>query len=236
MATPAELDAVYRTQRLRLASVVEAATAAAWAARYRERGHVATDAVLALVYGGQAATVRLVDAYMAAKAESAPKGLPVESYTVGAIRGLPAEDVYERPFGALGAHLGRGEELPAAVAAAQGSLRRLVRTDLQLAHTYSARDWMAEEDGIYGYRRVLGPGKNCPLCTKASSRIYYRDSLMPIHEHCHCTVEPLFGEHPGTVSLGGQGASAARTRVDAAVRVVEDPEIGPRLLEESWAA
>lgn len=220
-----ELDNAYRSQRLRLVSAVEAGAAATWGNLYREPERRATAAVLPLVIAGQAATVTLLDAYMAAKVGAQPKALDRARYTTEALRGLPAEEVYERPFRALGAQLGAGEELPVAVASARAAVSRLVHTDLQLAQTHAARDWMEADERVYGYRRVLGGGKSCALCRAASTRIYYRESLMPIHERCHCTVEPLIGEHPGGLSIPSD-----------AVRVAEDPELGPRLLEEGWAA
>jgi len=101
---------------------------------------------------------------------------------------------------------------------------KLAATDLQLAQTHSARDWMADDENVYGWRRVTD-GDPCPLCALAATRIYYRADLMPIHEHCGCGVEPLYGEHPGGLSVP-----------NAAVRVVDDHEIGPRLMAAGWAA
>ncbi|MEQ9093070.1 MAG: hypothetical protein RLN63_03105, partial [Miltoncostaeaceae bacterium] len=109
------------------------------------------------------------------------------------------------------------------------SVARLALTDHQLAQTPAARVWMAEPaNQDYGYERVLGGGESCPLCVVASQQIYYREDLMPIHERCQCSVSPLFGEHPG-------GGNVPRER-DSGVRVVDDPEIGPRLMGEGWAA
>jgi hypothetical protein len=48
--------------------------------------------------------------------------------------------------------------------------------------------------------------------------------LLPIHEGCHCTVAPIT---TGATEL---------SRPDDAVRVADDPELGPRLLDEAWAA
>jgi hypothetical protein len=220
----AELDAAYRGERERLAAVVQATASRAWVGLYKNRDE-ATSAVLTVVSAGQARTAALVDAYMATKGETDPKGLDGSRYTTAALRGLPAEEVYDRAFSALGARLALGEELPRALQSGSSAVQRLARTDLQLAQTHAARDWMADDSRVFGYRRVLGPGKNCPLCRAASTRIYYREDLMPIHERCHCSVSPLYGEHPGGLSVP-----------DAAVRVANDPELGPRLLAEDWAA
>lgn len=217
----APVDAAYRTQRLRLISTVNAATASVWAQGFRDRERVIQE-VLRIVHAGQAQTVALVDAYMAVKAQAPVRGLAPDAYTVALLRGVPAEEVYGRPFGALGAHLAGGTEFGAAFQSGRDSLGRLVRTDLQLAQTHSARDWMAGEDRVVGYRRVLGGGKNCSLCVSASTRTYRKEDLMPIHEHCSCSVEPVFGVEP-VASVG------------TSVRVETDPELGPRLMAESWS-
>jgi len=223
----AELDAVYRSQRLRLTGTVAAAAASAWSSVYRDRER-AVATLVPLVEAGQAQTVALVSGYMTAKATAAgervaTRGLERELYTIAALRGLAAEKVYERPFGALAGQLAQGAEFAQAFASSRASLNRLVRTDLQLAQTHAARDWMAGEERVVGYRRVLGPGKNCPLCISASTRTYFKAELLPIHERCRCSVSPLFGSAP-VASVGTK------------VRVVDDPELGARLLEESWAA
>jgi hypothetical protein len=203
------IDGVYRSQRLRLMNTVAAATAQAWAQGYRDREAVIGQ-VLAVVHAGQAQTVALVDAYMAVKAQASPKGLDPTSYTVALLRGVPAERVYDRPFGAPS----RESSLAA--------LARLVRTDMQLAQTHSARDWMTGDERIVGYRRVLGGGKNCSLCVAAADRTYRTEDLMPIHERCSCTVEPVFGTEP-VASVG------------TSVRVDDDPELGPRLMADDWS-
>lgn len=217
----ASVDGVYRSQRLRLISAVNAATASAWAAGFRDRERVIQE-VLRVVYAGQAQTVALVDAYMAAKAQTSVQGLNPDRYTVPVLRGLPGEEVYDRPFGALGGQLAAGAEFAAALTSSREALGRLVRTDMQLAQTHSARDWMSREDRVVGYRRVLGGGKNCSLCVSAATRTYRKEDLMPIHERCTCSVEPLFGSAP-VASVG------------TTVRVDNDPELGPRLMADSWS-
>lgn len=222
------LNRVYRTQRLRISQTVTAAVAAAWAALHAERDATIAQ-VVQIVTAGQSATVQLVNAYMAARAlhvtgETASQALDPADYTIDKIRRLPAAVVYSRPFGAYGAFRAKGADPARALEAAQVSVVKLARTDLQLAQTHAARDWMADDPKIYGWRRVLNGDKNCPLCTLAATRIYYRGDLMPIHENCDCTVEPLYGEHPGGLTVPAD-----------VVRVAHDQEIGPRLLADGWA-
>lgn len=217
------LDAVYQGQRARLMNTVVAASAAAWAGS-RLSPEVVLQQVLPIVRAGQQHTVALVDAYMAAKSRAAigegtVLGLDPARYTVDAIRGIAATDVYQRPF-RVAAH---APDEQAAATSGQAVLEKLVRTDLQLAQTHSARDWMgADGTSVAGWRRVLTGPTSCALCTAASTRTYHTADLMPIHERCDCIVEPVWGDHD-TTSIG------------APVRVEQDPEIGPRLMADGWA-
>lgn len=229
-----QLDVAYQAQRLRLNAAVAAAAAAAWAAMHSNRPFAIAHAVR-LVGAGQSHTVHLVGAYMTAKSletvGSSPKvQLDPALYTIEKLRGIAADTVYGRPFGAYGALTKQGAPDGEALQAGRASVAKLAATDLQLAHTHAARDWMqaAGEQAtgdvkIVGYRRVLsGPGPHCALCTAASTRTYRTADLMPIHEHCTCGVQPLFGTDP-VASIG------------TTVRVEDDPELGPRLMADDWS-
>ena len=91
-----------------------------------------------------------------------------------------------------------------------------------MAQTNSARDWMQDEVTIVGWRRILNL-PSCELCTIAATRTYRKSDLAGIHEHCDCTVSPLFGTEP-VASVG------------TTVRVEMDPEIGARLMADSWSS
>lgn len=217
----ADLNGTYRTQRARLTTAVTTLIAGIWAHMYRQKDQ-ALEQILRTVFAGQAQTVALVDAYMAIKTGTQPKGLDPSQYTVTAIRGIPAATVYDRAWGALGGQINTGAPFGNAVDSGQASLTRLVRTDLQLSQTYSARDWMTSDPGVTGWRRVTS-GTPCDLCAAAADAVYHTSDLMPIHEHCDCTVEPVTGD-------------TSPTTTDATVRVADDSEIGPRLLAADWAA
>lgn len=233
-APTSPIDRAYELQRLRLNATVSAAVAAAWVAKHADR-HATIAHAVRLVTAGQAHTVRLVEAYMAAKAIEATGqrihiGLDPALYTTSQLRGVAADVVYSRPFGAHGAFVKDGAHPDDALAAAQASVKKLAATDLQLAQTHAARDWMQAAGGeataearIVGYRRVLsGPGPHCALCTAASTRTYRIADLMAVHEHCTCGVQPLYGTEP-VASIG------------TTVRVEHDPELGPRLMADDWA-
>jgi len=222
----AALDNAYRSNRLRLVALVQQAAADSFQRLHNDRAATVAQLVT-LADAGTRGTVTLVDAYMVATLREAghparARALDAQLYTTAALRGLPAEEVYDRPFGALAGQLEQGAEFSQALSSAQASVGRLVETDMQLAQTNAARDWMGSEERIVGYRRVLGGGDHCPLCRSASTRTYRKADLMPIHERCHCTVAPVFGREP-VASVG------------TAVRVEHDPELGPRLVADDWS-
>lgn len=224
------LEIAYRAQRSRLTRFVTVAAAHALTQFSSDRA-AAVAAVVPLVEAGQRQTVSLVDAYMAAKTLDAigsgsVVGLDPTRYTITALRnGADAADVYERVFN--GFHGDKDHQQ--ALSEAHVALDKLARTDLQLAQTHAARDWIdtqannaTDETRIVGWRRVTD-GDPCALCAAAATRTYRTGELMPIHEHCSCTVEPLWGEHD-VASIG------------TTVRVEHDPELGPRLMADTWSS
>lgn len=229
----AEIDAAYSAQRARLVATVSAAVSLAWGQLYADRSATIA-AIVKLVETGQATLANLVGVYFAAKqlqttGTASQVSLNSNAYTTLALRGIPAEIVYGRPFGAYGASVDKGATVADAIASAQAYVKKIAATDLQLAQTHAARDWMratsAGEQGelrIVGYRRVITNPNACKLCVAASTRTYRIADLMPIHEHCDCGVQPLWGTDP-VASVG------------TTVRVEEDPEIGPRLMADTWS-
>lgn len=218
------LDAAYKTQRGRISQAVLAATLAAYRSPSSNQEQT-IQTVVPLVTAGQEQTASLVDAYMAAKATEVVgagtvKGLDPSLYTTEVLRGVTAASVYARPFTVYHSTLAKTGDEAQAVTSAQALAKKLAVTDIQLAQTHAARDWMNDEPEIVGYRRVLNP-PSCPLCTAASTRTYSKADLMPIHEHCDCGVEPLWGTQPVPA-------------VGTSVRVEIDPELGPRLMADSW--
>jgi hypothetical protein len=220
-----QIAARYARARLLQSQAVQRAVAATWASRYADRT-AAIDQTVQIVTAGQRNVVSLVGAYLTAETllatgEQVKHTLDPAGYTIDALRGVAAAEIYSRPFGAYGAFRNAGADATQAVDAARASVGKLAATDLQLAQTHAARDWMKAEPRIVGYRRVLNP-PSCKLCTLAATRTYSKADLLPIHEHCDCGVLPLYGTEP-VASVG------------TTVRVEEDPELGPRLMADEWS-
>ena len=122
----------------------------------------------------------------------------------------------------------------------------LADLDMELAMRGEARRIFQATPKITGYRRVLHPEladskQSCGLCIAASTRVYNKKELLPIHDHCHCGVMPIVGdEDPGhtfneadlkqLVELAGGNDAQALSRVR--YKVNEHGELGPYLVEQ----
>lgn len=116
-----------------------------------------------------------------------PRG-PIDT---DALRGVPAEDVYQRPYQTVWTKLSEGLAYEAAIAAATARLGSIVLTDMQMAKTYTSREVLSSTDNIVGYNRVPSGGKSCDLCLIAAQNTYHIGDLLPIHDNCNCDVEPI---------------------------------------------
>lgn len=160
-------------------------------------------AVVPVVESGQLRIAALTDAYLAALAAEvtgigAPSGALVSG--VQSVRGVPPAEVYTRPGVSVWTELASGKALDVATDAGLTRALHLVRTDLQLAKTHTARAAMSQDTRISGYRRTLTGQEDCGLCLVASTQRYHKEDLLPIHPGCDCGVEPVFGsDDPGQI-------------------------------------
>lgn len=120
---------------------------------------------------------------------------PLEAVTGSALRnGAPPEEVYVRPFKELWTALKNGHSYEDAVRMGADRLRQLVETDIQLAHTHTARSIFSTRKDVMGFRRVPTGINTCALCMIASTQRYRKLDLMPIHPGCNCKVAPIISE------------------------------------------
>lgn len=125
-------------------------------------------------------------------------------------------------------------------------LERMVNDDMGMANRAAFRDAInsAPKGVITGYRRVLHPelaqsGQSCGLCIAASTRIYKKKDLLPLHNLCNCEpVEIVKGRDIGQqindedldTLYGAAGDSTHRTDLsNTKWKVFEHPELGPVL-------
>jgi hypothetical protein len=178
-----------------------------------------------MVAGAQQAMAAMTDVYLAAILSDL-LGEPVEpaGVTLGDdLRGVPAVEVYRRPFIQIWTDLAGGALLKAAIQAGLRRAEGLAATDLQLAKTHSSRIALAGrgDERIVGYRRVLTGAENCAMCVLASTQRYHVEDLLPIHPACDCAVAPIVGrQDPGqvinsvTVTDGAQAVRSTSSGVN----------------------
>ncbi|MFI7009978.1 hypothetical protein [Streptomyces sp. NPDC050145] len=157
--------------------------------------------VLPTVLAAQAQMGQITDAYLAAMiADMAGTSATATGVVLDeALRGVPPDEVYRRPFVSTWTALSDGKPFPQALAEGRTRLLSITETDMQLARTHAAQQSMQRSGAQFFRRRLNGPG-NCALCTIASTQRYRVERLMPIHPGCDCKVEPLVGDRdPGPV-------------------------------------
>lgn len=160
--------------------------------------------VVPLVEATQVQVASLTAAYLAAVLGDMT-GTPavpaaVSRQAVTGLRGVPAVDVYRRPF--VEAWTALSQDVPFDEAVARGGTRlaSLAATDVQLAKTHTSRRVLEADGRVVGYRRVLHGSRSCGLCVVASTQRYHKKELMPVHPSCDCGVQPIVGrEDPGQV-------------------------------------
>lgn len=212
-ADPAVVAVVNGYRAAVMATRAQAASfaGASWAQLQSYRDADIAGLVAALVpfmRGARQHTAALTDAYLAALAAQAlgrpahPVGVPTTVVDEQSIRGTDDTTVYTRSGVSVWMALAGGADIEEAAGLGLNRLKAIVATDLQLATTHAARHVMAASRHVVGYRRVTG-GHCCALCELAADRVYHKGDLMPIHAHCSCSVEPLYGTtDPGRLPAG----------------------------------
>lgn len=188
------LDETFRAQRADLRDAVVSQATQIWQTQHENRNRYLAK-VLTAVEGGQRAMATLTSAYLTAKARETGharfKALPLNDYTVEKLRGTKAVEVYARPYGALYGQLADGADEATAHASAVDAVSKLAATDIHMAYTKSASDWMDGDASVGAYMRV--PSGTCDYCEAAAGGLYHPTVQMPIHENCECDLEPVFG-------------------------------------------
>ena len=154
-------------------------------------------AVLPVVQSAKRSSVVLTAAYLARAAERQPEGLDVDDILSRLRNGVPAEEVYRRPFIGMWQALGEGQTYADAF---EKGLARAVSTaamDVQLAMRGTAE---ALDTG-YGYVRVAD-GNACAFCQEVDGAYVKGEGYaMALHNNCGCSLEPLSEPHEGAVFL-----------------------------------
>lgn len=189
----------YQDAVIRLADATSEAVAQLWDAS----GAISTAAqtefaarASLIVEAAQRQAAMLADTYVRSYV-ALGQGVPLLPSTIdigqiieNARNGVAGDVVYARPTVTARIALSEGKTVD--VAKALGRIRAMAAADIdvKLAARGAARDSMVGA-GVHFYRRVPD-GDACTYCVVASTQRYKSADLMPLHEHCGCTVAPLF--------------------------------------------
>lgn len=123
--------------------------------------------------------------------ESSRVALDFNRVTGTALRGVDPSTVYERPFTTVWTSLSNGEPFDLALEHGTNRLESLIKTDLQLARTHTAREVTVDQPGVEFTIRVPIGEYNCALCLVAATQRYRKQNLLPIHPGCDCLVKTV---------------------------------------------
>lgn len=137
--------------------------------------------------------------------------------TVNRLRGVSPQEEWRRPFVQMRTELSAGASFQQARESARRRAESLADTDMQLAKTHTARNYMRSQERVVGYRRVLTGDENCGMCVIASTQRYRKEQLMPIHPGCDCAVAPIVGTRdPGRTINSAMVAEGAEPSAQTA--------------------
>ena len=158
-------------------------------------------------------------------------------------RGIPDEDVWDRPLEQYRYRLTEDGDEGAALDAAIDRAITLVEEDLSRTMRRVVTEHATRAPAVVGYRRVIHPEKSqggtCGLCIVASTRLYSTDELMPIHTRCKCDVVEVTADEDLAEVLNQDdlaqlyqdaGGNTAEALKKTRYRVEEHSETGPRLV------
>lgn len=108
----------------------------------------------------------------------------------------------------------------------------------------ATREILAASTAVVGYRRVIHPeltrSGTCGLCAAASTRMYEKAELLPIHQGCVCTIAPVTEDQDPGAALNTAdlqrlyemaGGTYAEQLSRVRYRIDEHGELGPTLVD-----
>lgn len=248
---PPEFTAAYQRLLAHLRALAANRVGRAWDAldRYDEADVAAfTSAAVPQVLAAQRGAVAATDGFLATVMRRAPIGLVAADLVGAAVRnGTLPEKVYERPFVNVWRALKDGADIRTAIASGRARAVSAAAMDVALSTRAAARDIGEQDERITGWERVPDDDA-CDFCLLASTQRYSTGDLMPLHNFCGCTVDPLVGRRGGqvvnrdllgelkekgvTVYDGGESRVFGNVNgTDVAAAVREHGELGPVLVD-----
>lgn len=131
----------------------------------------------------------------------------------------------------------------------QERIQQLIDDDLNTAANDEIQRTFDASPKVTGYRRIIHPelsaGGTCGLCVVASTRVYSKGELNPMHGHCKCTILPITKDDDPGFDLSvddlyafykDAGSTAAEDLKRTRYKVEMHGELGPTIVsaEHHW--
>ena len=158
-------------------------------------------AVTPIIEGGKRQAVATATSFIGRSVQKPAPLVDTERIVRETRRGVPESEVQRRPFVATWTALKDEKPWPKAVDEGLTYAVEAAFTDVSLAMRDGLHAAMLAEPTIWGYQRVPGPTA-CSYCVLASSQMYHREALMPLHARCRCGVDPVEGGPDPTAKYG----------------------------------
>lgn len=180
------------------------------------------------VTAGKRASVAVTTAFLARRTGRQPAHVDVAKI-IGAVRGgVPAEEVYRRPFVTVWTALKDGTDYRDAVSSGLQRAASSAAMDVQLTMRQTLQTVGEADDLIVGYQRVPDGGA-CEFCQLVAGQRYTVSDLMPVHNHCGCGVDVITSDNRGDFT--GKPENDLSVTHDGVTAAVEDHgELGPLLV------
>lgn len=117
--------------------------------------------------------------------------------------GADPSEVYARPFKPIWQGVGRGLSVDESLSHGVSRLSNTFNLDIERVADLVSIERFANEEKIVGHKRVLTGVRNCALCIVASTQLYRKSELKPIHPGCKCRTVPVISfENPNHILDG----------------------------------
>lgn len=150
-----------------------------------------------IVQAGQSRAVSLTAAFTSKRLGVAPVGISFDQVRLQVRNGLPAEQVYRRPFITTWSSLSDDESLDSAVSNGAVRAGSISAMDVLLASTAAMAiyGFMSSKSGsgagrVYGWVRESA-ADCCDFCDVLDGVVTGPSEPMPVHNNCNCSASPL---------------------------------------------
>lgn len=159
-------------------------------------------------------------------------------------RNADSLEVWTRPAEQYRYARSQGKSHEEALSVGLARVEQLASMNNTLEAREASREIFMASTAVIGYRRIIHPeltrSGTCGLCAAASTRMYEKAELLPIHQGCVCTIAPVTeSQDPGAALNEADlkrlyemaGGTFAEQLSRVRYRIDEHGELGPTLVD-----